>query len=157
MLKICHFTGYFLGDIAIPNANYSKRTKEEAALQEELERYKKEVLEGLQIEEEGLTDLLRKKTKQLGNIDIARSHNDPLDDNNLNSIKDHVLKNNFNNLKTDSFHHGIRKRSQIDRSAPANDYFRLDIVRKRHKRTQVTNPQNRNARYRSYIIFSMCF
>lgn len=102
-------TGYFLGDIAIPDTNQSKQTKEEVALQEELERYKKEVLEGLQIEEEGLTDLVRKKTKQTSN---ARSYNDPVDGAaTAYNIKDHVLKNSLNNLKTDPSDHGIQKRS----------------------------------------------
>lgn len=78
------------------------------ALQEELERYKKEVLEGLQIEEEGLTDLVRKKTKQTSN---TRSYNDPVDGSAAYNIKDHVLKNSLNNLKTDPSDHGIQKRS----------------------------------------------
>jgi tolkin len=42
-----------MGDIALPN------------IQQELERLKQEVYhEGLQVEEEGLTDIVRKKTKQ---------------------------------------------------------------------------------------------
>ncbi|CAK1545983.1 unnamed protein product [Leptosia nina] len=61
----------FQGDIAIPNADYYKpsntppSSKINKSLQEEVERLKKEVLlEGLQVEEEGLPDILRKRTKQ---------------------------------------------------------------------------------------------
>lgn len=72
------FTGHFLGDIALPDVTYSKKTKEEEDLQAEVEQYKREVLEGLQIEEEGLTDFIRKKTKQQTEPRAAsRSYNDP--------------------------------------------------------------------------------
>lgn len=37
------------------------------------------MLEGLQIEEEGLTDYMRKKTKQPADIIISRTNNDPFD------------------------------------------------------------------------------
>jgi hypothetical protein len=66
------FSGNFQGDIAIPDSDFFKpvskpppTTKLNKSLQEEVERLKKEVLlEGLQVEEEGLTDILRKRTKQ---------------------------------------------------------------------------------------------
>ncbi|XP_046963116.1 tolloid-like protein 1 [Vanessa cardui] len=62
----------FQGDIAIPDVDYFKppntaptTSKINKSLQEEVERLKKEVLlEGLQVEEEGLPDILRKRTKQ---------------------------------------------------------------------------------------------
>ncbi|XP_059056661.1 tolloid-like protein 1 [Achroia grisella] len=62
----------FQGDIAIPDVDYFKPassppaySKINKSLQEEVERLKKEVLlEGLQVEEEGLPDILRKRTKQ---------------------------------------------------------------------------------------------
>lgn len=57
--------GEFQGDIAIPN-------------QEEIENYRKELLEGLQVEEEGLTDYIRKKSKQDPTLD-SPSFNDPAD------------------------------------------------------------------------------
>ncbi|GBP18871.1 Tolloid-like protein 2 [Eumeta japonica] len=65
--------GNFQGDIAIPDIDYktkpntqeSNTSKINKSLQEEVERLKKEVLlEGLQVEEEGLPDILRKRTKQ---------------------------------------------------------------------------------------------
>ncbi|XP_068631046.1 tolloid-like protein 1 [Battus philenor] len=64
--------GNFQGDIAISDADYFKpintaqsTSKINKSLQEEVERLKKEVLlEGLQVEEEGLPDILRKRTKQ---------------------------------------------------------------------------------------------
>jgi hypothetical protein len=61
------FAGSFVGDIAIPNIKYDTREsgKLNKTLQQEVEQLKQEVLlEGLQVEEEGLTDVLRKRTKQ---------------------------------------------------------------------------------------------
>lgn len=63
----------FQGDIAISDIDYKYKpvtnapppSKINKSLQEEVERLKKEVLlEGLQVEEEGLPDILRKRTKQ---------------------------------------------------------------------------------------------
>lgn len=48
-------------------------------MQREVVKYKQEVLEGLQIEEEGLTDYIRKKTKHPSPPVTQRSLNDPLD------------------------------------------------------------------------------
>lgn len=67
----------FMGDIAIPTL--SNKPKQKDPVQEEVEKYKQEVLEGLQIEEEGLTDLVRKKTKQSFVLPTSRSYNDPFD------------------------------------------------------------------------------
>jgi transposase-like protein len=67
-----------MGDIALPDATYEtdyeqKRTK---ATQQELEKLKKEVyIEGLQVEEEGLTDVLRKKIKQASTIEDDSQRN----------------------------------------------------------------------------------
>lgn len=149
ILISCIVLGYFLGDIAIPDAdtNHSKQTKEEVALQEELERYKKEVLEGLQIEEEGLTDLVRKKTKQAANADAARSYNDPVDGTGaypLNNIKNQVLKNSLNSLKTDPSDHGIQKRSD---SMQPNATDSSEILRTRHRKRHVIEHPGRKKRY----------
>ncbi|XP_053603288.1 tolloid-like protein 1 [Plodia interpunctella] len=63
--------GNIQGDIAIEDDYFKRKTntptpsKINKSLQEEVERLKKEVLlEGLQVEEEGLPDILRKRTKQ---------------------------------------------------------------------------------------------
>jgi hypothetical protein len=68
-----------MGDIALPDVNYQSEWSlktNKSAQQEELEKLKKEVyLDGLQVEEEGLTDILRKKIKQ------APLHDDSLKDN----------------------------------------------------------------------------
>ncbi|XP_053687223.1 tolloid-like protein 1 [Sabethes cyaneus] len=59
----------FLGDIALPNINYESEWQKQRlnkTIQQELEKLKQEVYhEGLQVEEEGLTDIIRKKTKQV--------------------------------------------------------------------------------------------
>lgn len=56
-----------MGDIALPNINYESQwqtQKLNKSFQQELEKMKQEVYhEGLQVEEEGLTDIIRKKTK----------------------------------------------------------------------------------------------
>jgi tolkin len=55
-----------MGDIALPNVNYENEWQQKfnKSFQQELERLKQEVYhEGLQVEEEGLTDIVRKKTK----------------------------------------------------------------------------------------------
>lgn len=69
-----------MGDIAVPaDETASSRFLRDRRLQEEVEKYKQEVLEGLQIEEEGLTDLFRKKTKQPAPTITPRKYNDPFD------------------------------------------------------------------------------
>lgn len=87
-----------MGDIAIPNVDYTYDFKD--PLLEEVAKYKQEVLEGLQIEEEGLTDLVRKKTKQLSGV--SRSYNDPIDSASR-AEKSHkngqLLKGNFSRYK----------------------------------------------------------
>lgn len=82
---LSHFKGSFMGDIAMPDVNYqsewSSKNNSKSAQQEELEKLKKEVyLDGLQVEEEGLTDILRKKIKQA-----------PLQDDSLNNNNDKLL------------------------------------------------------------------
>lgn len=71
-----------MGDIALPDANYQTEwslKNNKSAQQEELEKLKKEVyLDGLQVEEEGLTDILRKKIKQAPLQDDSLKHNDKL-------------------------------------------------------------------------------
>lgn len=56
-----------MGDIALPNINYDNEWQQQRlnkTFQQELEQLKQEVYnEGLQVEEEGLTDIIRKKTK----------------------------------------------------------------------------------------------
>lgn len=62
-----------MGDIALPNVNYESQwqtQKLNKSFQQELERMKQEVYhEGLQVEEEGLTDIIRKKTKLFTDYD----------------------------------------------------------------------------------------
>lgn len=56
-----------MGDIALPDVVYENEWRAQRlnkTFQQEIERLKQEVyLEGLQVEEEGLTDIIRKKTK----------------------------------------------------------------------------------------------
>ncbi|XP_029174592.1 uncharacterized protein LOC114943175 isoform X2 [Nylanderia fulva] len=63
--------GGFLGDIALPNIKYDTEWREQKlnkSYLEELKKYREEILkEGLQVEEEGLTEILQFKSKH--NID----------------------------------------------------------------------------------------
>lgn len=71
-----------MGDIALPNINYEtewQSQKLNKTYQQELEQLKREVYhEGLQVEEEGLTDIIRRKTKlpDPEESSIANSKND---------------------------------------------------------------------------------
>lgn len=71
------FSDGFMGDIAVSNINYESEwqtQKLNKTFQQELERMKQEVYhEGLQVEEEGLTDIIRKKTK-LPHMDTTGLH-----------------------------------------------------------------------------------
>ncbi|KAK0168286.1 hypothetical protein PV327_002110 [Microctonus hyperodae] len=64
-LDVCK-AGGFLGDIALPSVQYEtewRQQKLNKSYLEELEKYREEVLkEGLQVEEEGLTEILQFKT-----------------------------------------------------------------------------------------------
>lgn len=88
-----------MGDIALPNINYDRELSlQKPHTQEEVEKYKQEVLEGLQIEEEGLTAFIRKKSKQASIFTTQRIYNDPID--NDPSADDIPKKNQKINVKS---------------------------------------------------------
>lgn len=135
-------SGQFLGDIAIPEGTYPKQSKTEAALQEEVERYKKEVLEGLQIEEEGLTDLVRKKTKQLPTLDEpSRRFNDPAEDADGSSPdarkNGQVLKNGFD-----------RPPDPTATGLTASDSTRTEKPKRKHRKRHVNYLRKNRGRRR---------
>lgn len=70
-----------MGDIALPNINYETQWQQQKlnkTFQQELEQLKQEVhYEGLQVEEEGLTDIIRKKTKLPPDTNPISSNNEP--------------------------------------------------------------------------------
>uniref|UniRef100_A0A182SAQ6 Uncharacterized protein n=1 Tax=Anopheles maculatus TaxID=74869 RepID=A0A182SAQ6_9DIPT len=65
----------FMGDIAMPNVNYEtewQRQRLNKSLEQDIVKLKQEVyLEGLQVEEEGMTDMIRKKTKQRASTPLS--------------------------------------------------------------------------------------
>lgn len=76
-----------MGDIALPNVNYENEWKYQInkTMQQELEKLKQEVYnEGLQVEEEGLTEIVRKKTKQPDSEPQQQNHKSTHIDKNLN-------------------------------------------------------------------------
>lgn len=128
------FAGGFLGDIAVPldEGADSTRFLKDRRFQEEVEKYKQEVLEGLQIEEEGLTDLFRKKTKQPAPTITPRNYNDPFDD--LSTVNS-LLHKSAQYLKL-----------PYKSSASFNDTKKgtiEEVVHKRKKRHQHRNKRNR--------------
>lgn len=82
-----------MGDIALPDVNYESEwslKNIKSAQQEEIEKLKKEVYQdGLQVEEEGLTDILRKKIKQ-----EAPNHDDSLKNNNDKLLNEAMIVSN---------------------------------------------------------------
>jgi hypothetical protein len=92
LIKYTIFAGSFMGDIALPDVNYESEwslKNNKSAQQEEIEKLKKEVyLDGLQVEEEGLTDILRKKIKQ------APNHDDSLKNNNDKLLNEAMIVSN---------------------------------------------------------------
>lgn len=94
-----------MGDIALPNVNYESQWQAQRfnkSFQAELETLKKEVYnEGLQVEEEGLTDIIRKKTKQ---VDYTTESLAPDSHTEKVTIVDRE-RNNAAVLPDDSLHH----------------------------------------------------
>lgn len=78
------FADSFMGDIAISNVKYDEvwdSSRLNKTLQQEVEQLKQEVfLEGLQVEEEGLTDILRKRTKQAIPIEQQKARSNSFND-----------------------------------------------------------------------------
>lgn len=74
-VDVCKADG-FLGDIALPNIKYEtewRQQKLNKTYLEELEKYREEVLkEGLQVEEEGLTEILQFKNEHDANAEAHR-------------------------------------------------------------------------------------
>lgn len=88
--RICvcvFFSGNFLGDIAIPGVEYSdKNEKDRRAYAEKVEKYKKEINEGLQIEEEGIVQGTAKAIN-VPQIKIRHGHNNRTRKSHLNKKK----------------------------------------------------------------------
>lgn len=132
------FTGNFMGDIALPESTYKKpKTKEDLALQEEIEKYKQELLEGLQIEEEGLTDIVRKKTKLPPTQLTSKSYNDPYAD-------------NFNGFSTSNKNGQILKPSFTQTSLTSNsdNAGSTEKPKSKHRKRHAENKHRQRKRHR---------
>lgn len=97
----------------------------QSKFQEAVEQYKQEVLEGLQIEEEGLTDYIRKKSKQPSSSITSKNYNDPFDSLQVDSTvhkNGQVLKSyetitskyNRTKIKTDNKNHDSEEQLTTD-------------------------------------------
>lgn len=81
------FSGSFMGDIAVPGVFYTdKKEKDRRAYAEKVEKYKKEINEGLQIEEEGIVQRTSKAT-DVAQIKIRHKHNNRTRKNHPNKKK----------------------------------------------------------------------
>ncbi|KAF5273024.1 hypothetical protein FQR65_LT04766 [Abscondita terminalis] len=128
----------FIGDIAISNGYVNDGFKKGHELQEEVEKHKKEVLEGLQIEEEGLTDYMRKKTKQPSPIVSLRSYNDLLDETvTVPSYKNEQFLQTNLNRKNGKLLNLIKKTNRTHSKVPNNV---------RHRKRHVIIQEHRNAK-----------
>lgn len=80
-IDVCK-AGGFLGDIALPNIKYEtewRQQKLNKSYLEELEKYREEVLkEGLQVEEEGLTEILQFKNEHDTNNEAHREEEESM-------------------------------------------------------------------------------
>lgn len=123
--------GGFLGDIALPNIEYEQEMLyEKSSLQSEVEKYKQEVLEGLQIEEEGLTQYIRKKMKQPSIFVTQRTHNDPTD--HVSVIDESEKKNQRLNINSNKYK--LQKQLQQNQEGANTNY--TDDVQERLIKTQ---------------------
>lgn len=144
-------------DITTPR---NKQQAKDALLQEEVEKYKQEVLEGLQIEEEGLTDLIRKKTKQAAYVPTPRSYNDPFD-----SVPDAGQQQKLGQHLKASYLNGHKTIAQVvaNNETDANDdegkirhhhkrHIETNVGRRRRKRHH--HPENRKQKNRFIYILN---
>lgn len=85
-----------MGDIALPNMNYENEWQQQKlnkTFQQELEQLKQEVYhEGLQVEEEGLTDIIRKKTKLPPDTNPTLNHNEPSKNDAIPLVRKHCSR-----------------------------------------------------------------
>lgn len=89
-----------MGDIAVPGVDYSEQKKKDRqAYAEKVEKYKKEINEGLQIEEEGIVPAGTTKAIDVAQIKIRHRHNNRTRKNHQNKRKndDHLDKTVVNN------------------------------------------------------------
>jgi hypothetical protein len=79
--------GNFMGDIAVPGVDYNENNKNDRrAYSEKVEKYKKEINEGLQIEEEGIMQGMNKAIN-VAQIKIRHRHNNRTRKNHINIRK----------------------------------------------------------------------
>lgn len=77
-----------MGDIAVPGVDYSEQKKKDRrAYAEKVEKYKKEINEGLQIEEEGIVPAGTTKAIDVAQIKIRHRHNNRTRKNHQNKRK----------------------------------------------------------------------
>ncbi|CAG9855331.1 unnamed protein product [Phyllotreta striolata] len=134
----------FFGDIALSMQDQSpKSAPKYSNFQKEIEKYKQDILDGLQIEEEGLTDYLRKKTKQATSITLPKHYNDPFDSVPVNSgQKNEQIINKFaENDELSPFEKATDHKQSIP---PAQDG---DVTFKSRKRRHLNTVRSNSHRF----------
>lgn len=107
----------------MPDVNYESDfslRSNKSAQQEEIEKLKKEVyLDGLQVEEEGLTDMLRKKIKQTSSHDdSSKSHHH--NNNNEKNLNEALIVRKEIIFKFSNAPHSLLYRSLSTQGRPSN-------------------------------------
>ncbi|XP_017774281.1 PREDICTED: tolloid-like protein 1 [Nicrophorus vespilloides] len=119
--------GNFLGDIAIPND------------------FKHDILEGLIIEEEGLTPFVRKKTKQSSPYENTRNQNDQLDGEDVEVHKDKVPKRSYPRIE------------RLNKVQSNSHEINEEITTKRLRHQRHVRRKNNDGRRRSKRVNSSVF
>lgn len=137
----CILLGEFQGDIAIPFIERIPEHKRNSTkLQEEIEKYKQEILEGLQVEEDGLTEYIRKKSKQDLANPYSKKYNDPNRD---------ILINTDDNTKTLKSY-TILNKNKIDHKG--DEFKEVKIPENNNK--NVTSSSNIKNHKKSFIQYN---
>ncbi|XP_066581573.1 protein tolkin [Prorops nasuta] len=153
-LDICK-AGGFLGDIALPNIKYDtewKQQKLNKSYLAELEKYRDEVLkEGLQVEEEGLTEILQFKNERTEGEDEIQT----TEEKNRGGVKSDPMLVDRNQYSMGEDAYGFELKPKNDDTDPAvkNDgfEFRLDATQApkklRHSGRSHRHHSNREKKY----------
>ncbi|XP_050525579.1 tolloid-like protein 1 [Daktulosphaira vitifoliae] len=114
--------GSFLGDIAISGVDYGKQKDNgEQAYAEKVEKYKKEINEGLQIEEEGIMHRTNENL-DVTKVKIRHKHNNRTRKINFSKRKHSDKKNKTIDTSLNSYFHTRKRRAATARKERVWDY-----------------------------------
>ncbi|XP_011152064.2 tolloid-like protein 2 isoform X1 [Harpegnathos saltator] len=140
-IDICKAGGFF-GDIALPNIRYDTEWREQKlnkSYLEELKKYREEIFkEGLQVEEEGLTEILQFKSEHDSNEQVFGEHDKVLIQEKPKSIMVDHNQYNTDGQSADGFSFNTRNDDTNPTVKDEGFKFRLEsstrVSKKRHQR-----------------------